>query len=111
MATVSETLSERGKRYGDFTDRAELCQAIKTEMMTTPGYANLHAVQAQALEVIADKIARILTGDPDYEDNWHDIQGYAALVEVRLPSIVAGRKEAAKQAKPRETPQFKPGCY
>jgi hypothetical protein len=92
MADVAATLAERGKRYGDFTDHAELCQALKTEMMTAPGYAALHAVQAQALEVIADKIARILTGDPDYADNWHDIQGYAKLVEERLPKIAASRK-------------------
>jgi hypothetical protein len=38
----------------------------------------------QALSVIADKIARILNGDPYYLDNWHDIQGYAQLIENRL---------------------------
>src|SRR5690606_10084595 len=33
------------------------------------------------------KIARILIGDPNYADNWHDIQGYAKLVEERLPTL------------------------
>jgi hypothetical protein len=50
------------------------------------GWSQLSPVQRQALTVIADKIARILTGDPDYADNWHDIQGYARLVEERLPA-------------------------
>lgn len=88
--TVEETLAERGKRYGDFTSHAELCQNLKEVMKMhidrdqERGWHALSSVQKQALEVIADKIARILTGDPDYADNWHDIQGYAKLVEDRL---------------------------
>ncbi len=38
---------------------------------------------SKRFEVIADKIARILNGDPNYKDNWHDIQGYAKLAEDR----------------------------
>jgi hypothetical protein len=38
----------------------------------------------QALSTIADKIARILNGDPYYVDNWHDIIGYAKLIEDRI---------------------------
>ena len=34
--------------------------------------------------MIAVKISRILTGDPSHADNWHDIAGYATLVERRL---------------------------
>ena len=34
--------------------------------------------------MIASKIARIVNGDPDYADNWHDIAGYARLVEKEL---------------------------
>jgi hypothetical protein len=48
-------------------------------------WQTLTPVQKQALTVIADKIARVLSGDPDYADNWHDIQGYAKLEEDRLP--------------------------
>ena len=33
----------------------------------------------EALEMIAHKIARILSGDADYADNWVDIAGYAQL--------------------------------
>lgn len=89
-SSVEATLAQRGTRYGDFSDHARLCQRIKTAMMThtnkdsSRGWDRLSDVQRQALDVIADKIARILTGDPDYDDNWHDIQGYAKLVEDRL---------------------------
>ena len=85
MTTIDQTLAERGNRYGDFTDHARICQGLKRLMMLTPGWARLSDVQRQALDVIADKQARILSGDPDYADNWHDIQGYAKLVEDRLP--------------------------
>lgn len=80
---VSETLSERGARYGDFTDHAIIAQNMQDVMRRTQGWGILTPVKKQALTVIADKIARILNGDPDHRDNWHDIQGYAKLAEDR----------------------------
>jgi len=91
--SLENTLAERGSRYGDFTDRAELAQELQDVMrgFRKPGpqgqivnpWAKLDSVKRQALTVIADKIARILSGDPNYTDNWHDIQGYAKLAEDR----------------------------
>lgn len=91
--SVEATLAQRGSRYGDFTDHACVCQDLKRVMLRTNaisgrGFDKLSDVQKQALEVICDKIARILTGDPNYDDNWHDIQGYAKLVEDSLPCNV-----------------------
>ena len=34
--------------------------------------------------MIFHKIGRIVNGDPNYADSWHDIAGYAKLVEDRL---------------------------
>lgn len=82
--TIENTLKERGARYGDFTEHARICQNIKYVMGGTEGWERLNNAQKQALEVIADKVARILNGDPNYIDNWHDIIGYAKLVEDRL---------------------------
>jgi hypothetical protein len=48
------------------------------------GYKELNPVQMEALEMIAHKIARILNGNPDHHDHWHDIAGYATLVAERL---------------------------
>jgi hypothetical protein len=95
--SIEKTLAERGNRYGDFADHARLCQDLKSLMQnfapaswtTSAQWNHLSDVQKQALEVIADKIARILSGDPNYADNWHDIQGYAKLVEDRLPAVVS----------------------
>lgn len=81
---IGATLAERGSRYGRFRDHAVIAQGIKEAMWNTPGWARLEADQKQAIEVISDKLARILNGDPNYVDNWHDIIGYAQLVEDRL---------------------------
>jgi hypothetical protein len=36
------------------------------------------------LEMIAHKIARVLNGNPDHHDHWHDISGYAQCAAERL---------------------------
>lgn len=87
QSSVDQTLQERGKRYGDFSIHASICQNLKSVICNTENYReHLNSVQRQALDVIADKIARILSGDPNYAANWHDIQGYAKLAEDRLPA-------------------------
>lgn len=84
MTDLTATLAERGARYGKFEDHAVIAQGLKAQMWATEGWARLAPDQRQALEVIQDKVARILNGDPDYTDNWHDIAGYSRLVEDRL---------------------------
>ena len=94
MTEVSDTQAERGERYGSFEEHAVIAQRLQDVMRDSGrvgdamacnrGWYALAADQKQALTVIADKIARILNGDPTYLDNWHDIQGYARLVEMRL---------------------------
>ena len=82
--TIDDTLIERGARYGTFMDNAKLAQELKHLMQSAPRWKELRADQAEALEVIAQKISRILTGDPKYRDNWHDIVGYGKLVDDRM---------------------------
>ena len=42
--------------------------------------------------MVAHKIGRILNGDPNYIDSWHDIIGYTRLVEQRLDAAEAAAK-------------------
>lgn len=84
MTTVDKTLEERGNRYGNFDTHAAITQNIKDCMNTTKNWKILASDQKEALEMIAHKIGRILNGDPDYRDSWHDIAGYASLVDARL---------------------------
>ena len=81
---ISETLAERGNRYGSFTRHAAVTQRLKTAMLGSDKWHLLAPDQKEALEMIAHKIGRILNGDPDYHDSWHDIVGYAKLVADRL---------------------------
>ena len=85
---IDKTLSERGSRYGAFKDQAQVAQAIKKAFETGRNWNNLPADSREALETIATKISRILHGDPEYADSWHDIVGYAKLVDDRINGIV-----------------------
>jgi len=82
--TIQKTLEEREKRYGEFRNQSYISQAIRHAMRDNDGWQDLNYLQREALEMIAHKIARILNGDPNYIDNWHDIAGYATLVENEL---------------------------
>ena len=81
---LEQTLEARGKTYGTFMENAQVSQSLKHYIETHPRYSGLAADQREALTVICQKISRILSGDPDYADNWHDIAGYATLIEKRL---------------------------
>ncbi len=81
---VNKTLDERGERYGKFGNHAELSQKLKQEMKKKATWWDLSPSQQESLEMIAHKIARILNGDPNYADNWHDIAGYATLIDLQL---------------------------
>lgn len=81
---VESTITERGNRYGKFKDGADIMQNLKDVMRATPNWSNLSSSQREALEMIQHKIGRVLNGDPNYVDNWHDIQGYAQLIEEEL---------------------------
>ena len=79
--TVEETLKDRGARYGEFAQHSLRSQKMLDIVRDSPGWEKMTPYMRQALSTIVDKIARICTGTPSYLDNWHDIQGYAKLVE------------------------------
>ena len=81
---IDTTLNERGARYGAFDGHAEITQGIKRIMQASPQWSNLADDQREALDMVAHKVGRILNGDPNYIDSWHDIIGYTRLVEQRL---------------------------
>ena len=95
MSTIDDTLNERGKRYGVYRDHAQITQDLKLTMHSTPKWATLAAHQKETLEMVAHKIGRILNGDPNYHDSWHDIAGYAKLsADELLPkSLIPGYAE------------------
>lgn len=84
MTDISNTLNARNERYGSFSGQAAITQALKNLMRQSPRWNDLDSDMAEALDMIQHKIARILNGDPRYADSWHDIAGYATLVDKRL---------------------------
>lgn len=87
--TVDAILSERGDRYGPFIGHAAVTQQLK-EVATKHLYHRgklLAPDQQEALDMIFHKIGRIINGDPDYDDSWVDIAGYAKLVADRLRGV------------------------
>jgi hypothetical protein len=84
MTNINDTLQERGTRYGEFSSHAQIAQQLKDVMRLTDGWTRLTSDKKEALEMIAHKVARILNGDPEYKDSWHDIVGYAKLVDEKL---------------------------
>ena len=85
MSDVNETLTVRETTYGDFRHVAYTAQELKKALSTGKSY-DMHTspFQREAIDMICSKLARIVNGDPDYKDSWHDIAGYAKLVEDRL---------------------------
>lgn len=76
---MTDLLNERKKTHGDFAETARMSQALKSLMGTGYRYPKLSDVQCEALDMIASKIARIVSGDANEPDHWRDIAGYAQL--------------------------------
>jgi predicted RNA-binding protein with EMAP domain len=82
--SIEQTLAGRESTYGKFSNHAEISQKLKEVMYTYAKPDALSDCQKEALEMIMHKVARILNGNPNYVDNWHDIAGYATLVEMEF---------------------------
>lgn len=100
MSDVQATLKERGTKYGDWKNHAQISQDIQSAMikgwmMRGDGqdFNELPAYMTEALTMMAQKIGRILNGDPYYDDSWRDIAGYATLVVNILEEQQNAEKE------------------
>lgn len=84
--TIETTLAERQAQYGCFEDVAFVTENIMAVLskVRTNGLSDLPYPHRMALYMIASKMARIVNGDFNYRDNWHDIGGYSKLVEDLL---------------------------
>lgn len=86
MTDIAAVLAERGARYGRFVDHAAVAQQLKDIVRVHLDVRNKRLAhdQLEALDMIMHKVARVVSGDPDYADSWVDIAGYAKLVADRL---------------------------
>jgi hypothetical protein len=81
---LDDTLEARGGQYGDFAAQAKASQLIKAAFAKCDNWTELDDIAREALETIAIKISRLLTGNPEHYDSWHDIAGYAELKARRI---------------------------
>lgn len=87
---IGDVLNERGSRYGPFAEHAKVTWCLKTVLNKRLSERDvvLRPFQQEALDMICHKLGRIVNGDPDYDDSWTDIAGYAQLVADRLNGVV-----------------------
>lgn len=95
MADIQQTLDERGDRYGDWKNHAQISQDIQNAIIKGwfnrgdgQDFGDIPAYMTEALTMISNKIGRIINGDPYYDDSWQDIAGYATLVVNQLKKDV-----------------------
>lgn len=81
---LDATLAERNSTHGDFRKQFDVAQRIKA-IFRVEDYGNASNVQREALDQIAHKLSRILTGNPDHLDHWADIAGYAMCIVKGQP--------------------------
>lgn len=81
--TIEATLAERQSTYGNFEDVAFVTENIMSILaqVRVNGLNELPHTHRMALYMIASKMARIVNGDFNHLDSWHDIGGYSKLIE------------------------------
>ena len=84
--TIEATLAERQAQYGCFEDVARTTGKIMEALseVRVNGLNDLPYPHRMALYMIASKMARIVNGDFNHKDGWHDIGGYSKLIEDLL---------------------------
>jgi hypothetical protein len=80
---LTSLLAEREGIYGSFDEVAETAQDLKL-VLKARDLKTLSPSMLEALDMICNKMARVVNGDPYYIDSWHDIAGYAQLVVDEL---------------------------
>lgn len=83
ISDTQATLSERQSTYGDFKDVSGMTQELLA-VMERFGYRDMPKLHKEALHMICSKMARIVNGDHNHLDSWHDIGGYAKLIENNI---------------------------
>ena len=84
---IKKVLQTRAGTYGEYRDVSQISQDIKKVIKNSHNYPLMPAYMLESLELIANKLARILNGDPMYDDSWRDISGYCTLVLMEIEDM------------------------
>jgi hypothetical protein len=80
---IKAILAARETTHGDYTDQTNIIAGILAICQESKNWAVLDPAKRESLHMIAHKIGRILVGDPEIQDHWDDIAGYAKLAADR----------------------------
>ena len=84
VSDPKQTIIERPKTHGDFREVARIAQGTIDLWRSSKNWKSLSDSQREVLWMIAHKSARILSGDPNFTDHWHDICGYSMIIEKQI---------------------------
>ena len=84
---VEKVLNERAQTYGQYHMVSKISQDVKKVIRNSPNYPLMPDYMKESLDLIANKLARILNGDPLYDDSWRDISGYCTLVLMEIEGM------------------------
>jgi hypothetical protein len=79
--TTDTLLTERGVTHGRFEDNAMYAQTLRDLWRSSPSWARMLPEHREALDMLACKFSRILSGQADCSGHWEDVAGYAVLAE------------------------------
>lgn len=79
MVEVNEVVKERHGTHGPFDAQATIAQALKDAARLGDSWNEMSGAQREAVDMILHKVSRIVCGNPNFEDHWVDIQGYAKI--------------------------------
>lgn len=84
--SINKTLDERGTRYGKYCDNVYYRARIMELIIEHNNHAGIEEITPEMLIAIEDVVAKLVrvSASPSYKDSWHDIAGYATLVENEL---------------------------
>lgn len=78
MSTTA-LLNTRQTTHGSFSDNARNGQFLRDFYRTSPAWKGMDPVHKEALDMIATKLSRILSGQASFRDHWMDLAGYSTL--------------------------------
>ncbi len=79
MNSTTELLQERAETHGRFEDNARHAQHLKDYWRESEAWAAMPHEHREALDQIAEKFSRILSGQADFAGHWEDVSGYSEL--------------------------------
>jgi hypothetical protein len=83
---LDERMRDKQITNGPFEDMAQLAQGLKFALRRGRNWEPMPPESKEALELIATRIAKILTGDPNDARHWNDL---VILAQIRSEALEA----------------------